>query len=245
MSQNIDRTFYATFVPAGIKENIIWPSLCISDTEYNIGSAESPRYAYKLNLRTFATVEGKVTLPVQADNGYIFASLDVGGPHDSLTHIYWNGEPQVLNLETNCCYNCSNLQYFEWPASLRTVGRSAFQGCTKLQPVMLNEGLEEIYSKAFQECFANVTYDLLYIPSTVKSIDTMAFSSLTCGNINVLQVGNSENKNSLSSVATNWAGPSQSNTWRKIQSAVMYGPDNAGFINICFNTGGLVVTPMT
>ncbi len=244
MSQNIDRTFYATFVPAGIKENVIWPSLCISDTEYNIGSAESPRYAYKLNLRTFATVEGKVTLPVQADNGYIFAALDVG-TYDSLTHIYWDGEPQVLNLETNCCYNCSNLQYFEWPASLRTVGRSAFQGCTKLQPVMLNEGLEEIYSKAFQECFANVTYDLLYIPSTVKSIDTMAFSSLTCGNVNILQVGNSENKNSLSSVATNWAGPSQSNTWRKIQSAVMYGPDNAGFVNTCFNTGGLVVTPMT
>ena len=58
------------------------------------------------------------------------------------------------------------------PASVKTIGKGAFEQCSALENVTLNEGLENIDERAFGEC-KNLTE--IKLPSTVKYIGEYAF----------------------------------------------------------------------
>ncbi len=71
------------------------------------------------------------------------------------------------------------LTSIEIPSSIKTIGTSAFEGCTKLTDVTLNEGLELIVNKentiGAGGAFQNTGITAIEIPSSVKSIDHSAF----------------------------------------------------------------------
>ncbi|MEX1819626.1 leucine-rich repeat domain-containing protein [Metamycoplasma hominis] len=63
------------------------------------------------------------------------------------------------------------------PSSIKEIGRRAFSGCTNLEEVSLNEGLEKIGDEAF----SNTNIESIIIPDSVKEIGRRAFSS--CKNL--------------------------------------------------------------
>lgn len=64
------------------------------------------------------------------------------------------------------------------PGSVRSIGRSAFEGCRSLKSVSLSEGLESIGEWAFYACYS---LESIVIPSSVRSIGLEAF--LACYNL--------------------------------------------------------------
>lgn len=65
------------------------------------------------------------------------------------------------------------LESVEFPKSMRVLGLSAFEGCTKLRELKLNDGLSVISAGAFQRC---ISLTNVVIPKSCKRIDDYAFS---------------------------------------------------------------------
>jgi len=80
------------------------------------------------------------------------------------------------------------------PASIKTVKKSAFKNCTKLNKITLNEGLKEIDSEAFY----GTSIEEIVIPSTIEKIGEQIF-----GNNKVLKKINILNKKENIDVAEN------------------------------------------
>ncbi len=66
------------------------------------------------------------------------------------------------------------LKYFESNKNLISIGRGAFYNNPKLKTVILNDGLEYIDNKAFEEC---PSLEYVVIPASVKDIGYEAFTS--------------------------------------------------------------------
>ena len=74
---------------------------------------------------------------------------------------------------------CSNLESVEFQTgSLEQMPEYAFHGCTKLNNVILPEGLYELEDYCFSQC---MSLDKIYIPSSVAVISASAFNSVKKG----------------------------------------------------------------
>ena len=71
-------------------------------------------------------------------------------------------------------HSCNKLQHVEIPSSVEVIEETAFEHCTALFDLTLNNGLKEIGNFAFASC-RNLSY--VEIPSSVKTIGAGAFSS--------------------------------------------------------------------
>lgn len=80
----------------------------------------------------------------------------------------YNGKP-VLGLGQ--AFKNSKIKTIEIPSSVNTITYEAFQGCTELKTVKLNEGLKTISDSAFQE----TGIEEITIPSTVEEIYSYVF----------------------------------------------------------------------
>lgn len=71
---------------------------------------------------------------------------------------------------------CGELRGIELPASVKTIGKSAFAYCTNLETVVLNNGLTTIGEGAFMHCrsLKEITF-----PATLKAIEPEAFENCT------------------------------------------------------------------
>lgn len=62
------------------------------------------------------------------------------------------------------------------PSNVKTIGERAFYSCKGIKKITFNEGIETIGSNAFYGL--NDIPEIIYFPSTIKSIGTMAFSNI-------------------------------------------------------------------
>lgn len=94
-------------------------------------------------------------------------------------------EGATVTLPANCetvaanAFADSKLSALVCDSALKTIGQSAFAGCTQMTSVTLNEGLETIQSKAFYCALKNSRYNensALVIPNTVTTIGDHAFA---------------------------------------------------------------------
>jgi len=84
---------------------------------------------------------------------------------------YSNYTYPVKTIGTSAFEGCSNLQSVTLPSSITAIYTDAFYGCRKLGSVNLEEGLTNINQRAFYNC--NLTS--ITIPSTVTSMGNKAF----------------------------------------------------------------------
>ena len=91
-----------------------------------------------------------------------------------LKTVTFEGECTV-SIENSAFYKCGSLEQFNSESAVFTkLGDSAFYNCSKLNKIILNEGLESIGRSAFVYNNSLVSID---IPNTVKVIGESAFSS--------------------------------------------------------------------
>ena len=77
---------------------------------------------------------------------------------------------------SNCAFAGTLIKEITLPSTCEKIGASAFENCTKLENVYLNEGLKEIEFPAFQNC---KSLTKIKIPSTVEDITGPIFIGCT------------------------------------------------------------------
>ena len=83
--------------------------------------------------------------------------------------------PDKIEFVNSCAFcNCSQLHDVIFGKDVSVIYYGAFENCTELTNVTLNEGLLEIGQYAFR----NTNIEKLRLPSTVRSIDVQAFPEL-------------------------------------------------------------------
>ena len=139
----------------GNEKNVTWKlengTLTIS------GSGAMKNYDYNRNLHI-------TTTPWESKRGEITKAVIEGG---------------VTSIGDNAFSGCANLESVDLSkaSSLKTIG-SSFYDCTKLDGVMLYEGLEKIGGSAFNHC---TSLGSIHIPSTVTEIGSWCFED--CKNL--------------------------------------------------------------
>ncbi len=81
---------------------------------------------------------------------------------------------ELTTIEKGAFFGCESLRRIQFPASLKTIGESAF-ACSSLEELLLPEGLQEIGAKAFLD----TRIKTIVIPASVRSIGCNAFAGCT------------------------------------------------------------------
>ena len=163
----------------GVYENNFVPL----DTEYAIDRGIYIRPKQDLKLRGKITIPKTFQrLPVIGISSGAFANME------KITHIFIEGandeSTQLRIIQYSAFYECSNLEYFDFPNSLREIGFTAFYG-VPLKPS--NDGVfsfgDHIYfigQQAFQKGFQSnglQSFDII-LPATIRRIGKLAFRYL-------------------------------------------------------------------
>lgn len=82
----------------------------------------------------------------------------------------------IYKIAPGAFYNNTNIKSVMLPSTVNTVGEDAFNGCTNLNQLTLNEGLVNINDRAF----CNTALTTVYIPDSVANVGLGAFD--TTGN---------------------------------------------------------------
>ena len=108
---------------------------------------------------------------------------------DNETAVYFFKTCKTMNFTDGCaiekfgdnCFKGNTAIDFRLPDSLKVIGASCFEGCSKLSISELPSGIKEIGERAFYNC-DNVNFSV--IPASIENIAAGAFDE--CSNINAL-----------------------------------------------------------
>lgn len=83
--------------------------------------------------------------------------------------------PDKIEFISSCAFcNCSKLHTVTFGTDVSVVYYGAFEGCSNLKEVHMNDGLLEIGQYAFR----GTDIEKLFLPATLRSIDIQAFPEL-------------------------------------------------------------------
>ena len=80
----------------------------------------------------------------------------------------------VQKIGDRAFYNCRSLDSITLPSTVIDIGNDAFNGCSNLREVILNDGLKKIGEQAFYNCSS---LESIKLPSTLVEIGSDAFES--------------------------------------------------------------------
>lgn len=115
-----------------------------------------------------------VTIPARYNNSYV---ISVSGftSNASVKRVYFEEGTQLRVIEASAFHSTGALKYFDFPATLRQIGNSAFQSSNLSENTTIGgENTIVIGELAFNGTFRNA--DQLYIPSSVCIISYMGCS---------------------------------------------------------------------
>lgn len=78
--------------------------------------------------------------------GYTVTGIDDSAffNRSDFTDLYLQEGKQLRTIGSSAFYGCSGFDYVSFPPSVVSIGESAFQGCTGIQTLLLNDGLTAI-----------------------------------------------------------------------------------------------------
>lgn len=120
-------------------------------------------------------LQGKITIPTKID-GYIITDLADFSNCLSLTHIFFEEDTQLQEIDEKCFKGLTKLIYLEPNNSIVQIDDGAFYDChlrVDLQDedyVVGGDHLKVIGSEAFRSCFFSDTGRTIIIPSSVEAI---------------------------------------------------------------------------
>lgn len=133
-----------------------------------------------------------------------------------ITHVFWKGGASAASAVNKILpytfWNCSNLQYFEYPSGVSEIGNYAFANDyqysfgdgVNVSRTILPDSLVSIGDSAYQGAFRSVAsagftlaedQKTLYFPGTLTAIGNSAFKQML--QITSLQFGDSDNPSQL------------------------------------------------
>ena len=128
--------------------------------------------------------------------------------NDYYSHIYCDQDSNLLSIASRCCASISgqinNLEIFDYPESLRVIKSYAFQGNKSLKSADFRKcsNLKEVQTNAFNQAFStSLNNGVLWLPSSLKQLQNLAFSFLPPKGLN-LKIGSNEEKSLLDLSAT-------------------------------------------
>jgi len=110
------------------------------------------------------------------DGNYTFSGsiFDSSSVETVTLPSYIYSQSEKVFFPGNMFLNCKSLKSIVIPENVEEINDGAFQGCTALESVTLNEGLKVICNKAFLDC---ASLKQIIIPSTVEEIQDYVFSN--------------------------------------------------------------------
>ncbi len=116
------------------------------------------------------------TASVTMDTEYIYGEHYQGlETADIMSKVnYKDEEYTVTAIADHAFYSAYSLRTITIPASVKTIGMSAFGYCTELKSVNLSEGLQTISNYAFEDCFKLESFNL---PESLQKIGMWAFGN--------------------------------------------------------------------
>ena len=147
-----------------------------------------------VNIKAYKGTDKKVSVPSKIDGKKVVSLAGFGGNEDleqvtipkTVTDIQYNAFYNCVNLSTvnfeenselssigNTAFTYSGLTTLKLPNSVTSIGKAAFQGCSRLATVTLSSKMESISNSAFRNC---VKISSITIPNKVKYIDGYAFA---------------------------------------------------------------------
>ena len=131
-----------------------------ANQEYDLVTEKRSMLSYKLSADgTYYTVA--------MDSSSIFGDIVIPSTYNNLP---------VKEVEWAGFYGCTKITSVTLPCGITKIGSSAFETCSSLTNVVLNEGLAEIGYGAFMSC---IKLEAIEIPSTVTKIGYDAFFRCT------------------------------------------------------------------
>lgn len=89
----------------------------------------------------------------------------------------------VTNIGGSAFYACTQIESVMFPSSLTTINSSSFNGCSNIKEIYIPEGVRSIAQNAFYNC----PISTIYIPSSLTSLGTAAFSTQYFRNVTLGQ----------------------------------------------------------
>ena len=177
----IDTTFTGNSniqsVTLGSNINYISPEIFLNCTNLDSANIEDSTIV-KIPEGAFAyTGLTSITIPPSVDSleGQVTWDYQRGvfGHCTSLTQVLFKNTPTLSNIGRLSFYGCSNLENFEFPDSITSIGNNAFRDCSKFKsPLPTNSA----YTKIDARTFRGTGYITLEIPSNITNIELEAFS---------------------------------------------------------------------
>jgi hypothetical protein len=174
--------FYAVFMKENVRDSVTdLKYFSIEPTTYIDQYTQETLSGYVLMPKV--TLAGKITLPTEYEDvskGWVKGPiLQVGGFKGSqITHVYWFGEPKVVEILMNGFSECMKLKVFEMPKTMRKLNGSAFNSCSKLTPPNLGDTqIHTIANFVFQGAFEiKDTIPVYNFPATLKTLGNNTFA---------------------------------------------------------------------
>ena len=179
-SEDVD--FYAVFTKESVYDSATdLKYFDIQQTTYIDQYSQEVLTGYVLS--PIVTLSGKITIPTEYENtskGWAKGPiLQVGGfKGSSITHVYWYGDPKVVEILQNGFAECTKLKVFEMPKTMRKLSGSAFNSCSKLTPPNIGDTqIHTIANYVFQGAFEiKETIPVYTFPATLKTLGNNTFA---------------------------------------------------------------------
>lgn len=128
-----------------------------------LGRAEATIHTYGVYKYTLTDGEITIVQVTSSTNAELWVKSEI------------NGYP-VVAIGEKAFQHRTNYKKIKIPGSVKTIGKEAFYGCTKLQEVILEEGVQAIEYGAFKDL---TNLETVSIPDSLLSIGDYAFYSCT------------------------------------------------------------------
>ena len=191
------KNYYAIFKRVSVydKLNIHEDYFDFSETSYNSGDDPYSQYhitGYRITTKPDLNLKGKITIPLTYNNQPVI-SIGVFSNNPNITHIFIDGNDKqckIRRIEEQAFNNENNklkLKYFEFPDSLRIIGRKAFAQ-TNLIPNLANhynfgQYLYKIGSRAFNRALKFENTAFVVLPASLSILESYAFSNFSNANV--------------------------------------------------------------